>query len=92
MSDNVAYCDGSARLTRVGELYEFSDEELEEMGYTPMFDQDTFLRRGPTWREDCYPTPGAQIRIYNANNQNVTPPVYWTGWPFDDYQFNPPPE
>jgi len=92
MSDNVAYCDGSARLTRVGELYEFSDEELEEMGYTPDFDQHVFLRRGPTWREDCYPTPGAQIRIYNADNQNVTPGVYYSGWPFDDYQYNPPPE
>jgi type II secretory pathway pseudopilin PulG len=98
MSDNVAYCDGSARLTRVGELYEFSDEELDEMNYAdPMGGHDWgwFLRRGPTWREDCYPTPGALIRIYTNDGQCVTPPVsdyLLDYWPWHDYQYNPPPE
>jgi len=98
MSDNVAYCDGSARLTRVGELYEFSDEELDEMNYAdPMGGHNWrwFLLRGPTWRMDCYPTPGAQIRIYTNDGQCVTPPVsdyLLDYWPWRDYQYNPPPE
>ena len=98
MSDNVAYCDGSARLTRVGELYEFSDEELDEMNHAdPMggHNWSWFLLRGPTWRMDCYPTPGAQIRIYNHGGQCVTPDVSpWLldFWPWQDYQYNPPPE
>ena len=94
LSDNVAYCDGSARLTERGEIYEFSDEELEEMGYAPGWDPDTFLRRGPTWREDCYPTPGSHIRIYTGQGNCVTPPVsgdVLDYWPWHDYQFNPPP-
>ncbi|HUU97718.1 MAG TPA: type II secretion system protein [Phycisphaerae bacterium] len=98
MSDNVAYCDGSARLTRVGELYEFSDEELDEMNYADPgggHDWHWFLRRGPTWREDCYPTPGAQIRVYTGGGGCVTPDVSpWLldFWPWQDYQYNPPPE
>jgi prepilin-type N-terminal cleavage/methylation domain-containing protein len=98
MSDNVAYCDGSARLTRVGELYEFSDEELDEMNYADPaggHDWTWFLRRGPTWRLDTYPTPGAQIRMYTSSGMNVTPdvsPSLLEFWPWHDYQYNPPPE
>ena len=91
MSDNVAYCDGSARMTRVGVLETFTSAQLAKMGYTPSFSSRWFLRRGPTWRTDSFPTPGAQIRVFRENGQNITPTVRWTGWPFDDHQFNLPP-
>ncbi|MFH1746155.1 MAG: prepilin-type N-terminal cleavage/methylation domain-containing protein [Planctomycetota bacterium] len=92
LSDHVAYCDGSARMTEMGELYEFSDEELYEMGYTTAFPGRYFLRRGPTWQMDCYPTPGALIRVFAPNGQPMTPSFPYTGWPFDNYQYNLPPE
>ena len=91
MSDNVAYSDGSARMTRVGVLETFTSAQLAKMGYTPNFSSRWFLRRGPTWRTDSFPTPGAQIRVFRENGQNITPTVRWTGWPFDDHQFNLPP-
>ena len=91
MSDNVAYSDGSARMTRVGVLETFSAQQLAKMGYTPSFSWHWFLRRGPTWRTDAFPTPGAQIRVFRENGQNISPTVSWTGWPFDDHQFNLPP-
>jgi hypothetical protein len=99
MSDNVAYCDGSARLTEVGELYEFSDDELRDMNYRDPYgglDWSWFLRRGSTWRIDTYPTPGAQIRMYSSDGGNLSPdpPDGYLGdyWPYKDYQYNPPPE
>ncbi|MFH1747306.1 MAG: hypothetical protein ABIG44_09720 [Planctomycetota bacterium] len=92
LSDHVAYCDGSARMTELGELYVFSQEELAEMGYTTAFSQRFFLRRGPTWQMDCYHTPGSLIRIFAPNGTSVTPTPNYTGWPFDDYQYNLRPE
>jgi hypothetical protein len=96
MADNVAYCDGSARRTQVGELYEFTDEELDEMGVSPAFD-DSLLRRGPDWQMDCYPTPGAVIQVFNDNGSVVFDVASYLqmagfrGWPFDDFQINEAP-
>jgi hypothetical protein len=96
-ADQVAYCDGSARMTDVGELQEFTPEELEEMGVTDDFDYWVFLRRGPTWQIDCYPTPGALVGVYDASGQPEFDGVTWylehyySGWPFEGYTYNPPP-
>ena len=87
-SDNVVYCDGSARLTRSDPIYEFSNGELEEMGYTQHFEWNWFLRRGPGYQMDCYPTPGAQIGKYNRSNVSVTPQVSYGDWPFDNCRHN----
>ena len=91
MSDLVAYCDGSARLTRVDKLSEFETETLRKMNYTPNFTYSWFLRRGRTWQTDCYPSPGALIRVYAPSGQTLTPNPPYTGWPFDNYQANLPP-
>ena len=100
LHDNVAYCDGSARLTRVDPITQFTPEQLEQMGYTPNFQWYWFLRRGPTWTMDCYPSLGSIINVWSPDGTWVTPPLYYlgyTGWPFeallfDGYpQFNPPP-
>ena len=92
-ADNVAYCDGSARMTQAYPLSDFSQDELENMGFSSQFDDDSyyFLRRGPTWREDCHPTPGASIQVFHymtgqsllSNELDV-----YTGWPFDNYTEN----
>ena len=91
MSDNVAYCDGSARMTRVDKLSEFDDETLRQMNYTTNFTYEWFLRRGRTWQTDCYPSPGALIRVFAPSGQTLTPNPTYTGWPFDNYQANLPP-
>jgi hypothetical protein len=95
LSDNVAYCDGSARLTERGELHEFTQEELDQMGYSAPFPWQACLRWGPSWRMDCYPTPGAMMVVYKPNGEPAYPNwhtlVDYPGWPFENYQWNPPP-
>ncbi|MGD8454020.1 MAG: hypothetical protein PVJ57_19575 [Phycisphaerae bacterium] len=97
MADNVAYCDGSARQTQLGELYDFTDEELDEMGVTADFPSRYFLRRGPNWRMDVYPTPGAVIQVYQDNGWLAFDVVSslqaagYRGWPFADFQVNEAP-
>ncbi len=92
---NVAYCDGSARHTPVGELYQFGEEELEEMNFSPDYSDNwqVFLRRGTGWRQDVYPTPGAVTRIF-LNDLPLWDPeelAGLTGWPFDGFTLEEPP-
>jgi prepilin-type N-terminal cleavage/methylation domain-containing protein len=95
MSDNVSYCDGSARTTRVESLAEFLDKDLEAMGVTTDFEWFTFLRRGKTWQTDSYRAPGAVTVVYDYLTgkaaMDVSFPQY-TGWPFDGYTVNQPPK
>ena len=94
MSDNVTYCDGSGRMTRVDEHAEFDQQTLDQMNYTPNFPPYYFLRRGRTWQTDCYPAPGALMRCFSLYGQDQTPrpsELGYTGWPFDNYQMNQAP-
>lgn len=94
LADNVAYCDGSARMTQVGEIHQFTPAQLAAMGYTQSFPYQWFLARGPSWRMDCYPTPGALIKMWDPTGHCVTPDPGgggYTGWPFDNHQYNLPP-
>ena len=89
MSDNVSFCDGSARLVRVDKLAQFDSATLQGMNYTTSFEWNWFLRRGKTWQTDCYPSPGGKINKYDKSGQQVTPSsVGYRGWPFDNYQEN----
>jgi hypothetical protein len=102
-ADNVVYADGSARLTHVGELQEFTYEELIDMGLEGAYaDPDraveTFLRRGDSWRMDVYPSPGALRIVYYPVPGAPAPAFdkstieeFYPGWPFDDYFVNDPP-
>jgi type II secretory pathway pseudopilin PulG len=92
-SDNVAYCDGSARITVAGPRQDFSLEELQAMGFCPDYvaDYETFLRRGPGWQADCYPAPGAVIQVFSDSGVSLWDPVsieYASGWPFEHYTLN----
>ena len=93
MSDNVAFCDGSARMTKVGKLGVFDSATLAGMNFTSSFDWPYFLRRGKTWQTDSYPSPGAVINKYNKSGERVTPSLSasWSGWPFTNYQGNETP-
>ena len=94
MSDNVAFCDGAVRMTRVEKLSEFDSATLQGMNYTTNFEWNWFLRRGKTWQTDCYPSPGAAINKYDKSGGQVSPSIGnsgYRGWPFDNYRENTPP-
>jgi prepilin-type N-terminal cleavage/methylation domain-containing protein len=98
MQDNVAFVDGSARLTRGDTLIEWSDSTLQSMGYLdPLGTTDWlwFLRRGRSWRGDCYPTPGVRIPILNDDGTeayaNYVPTDVLWAWPWRGYTTLKPP-
>jgi prepilin-type N-terminal cleavage/methylation domain-containing protein len=92
MTSNVGFLDGSARPTRVQELYEWDPDVLRGMRYTLQAGPNSFLRRGNTWQMDCYPTPAAFMPKFNSSGN---PAISYgqafsgrTGWPFDGAQNN----
>ncbi len=99
MADDVVYCDGSARNTKVEKLDSWDPEDLENMGVTQDFEWHYFLRRGRTWQTDCYPSPGAAKATYVWNDGScsmLNPDAVqnfktYKGWPFDNYTLNNPP-
>ncbi len=78
LTDNVAYCDGSGRTTRVGKIISFLEEnkllqDMQVTGYpmgSPPASWPYWLRRGRTWQTDSYPSRGAVIQSYN-NGSNT---------------------
>lgn len=99
MADNVAFCDGSARHTRAIQLVAWPDQLLRDMQYTDpdgALDWRWFLRRGDTWKTDCYPTPGARIVVRTPAGAAVTPAIApptipqnaVSRWPFRAHQDN----
>jgi prepilin-type N-terminal cleavage/methylation domain-containing protein len=103
MSDNVVFCDGSARQTKVETLDEFDVDTLNKMNFSkdPQDQQNpwSFLRRGRTWQTDTYPAPAALIKTYDINDLkrclfDASQMQYLAskkGWPFDSYTVNRPP-
>jgi hypothetical protein len=91
LTSNVGMVDGSARPVRVEELTDFDANSLRLMKITTSYPQDYFLRRGPDWQMDCYPTPAAWMPKYNANGSEAwaeTLAFTPTGWPFSGHQSN----
>ncbi len=98
MADNVSYCDGSARNTRAIQLVAWPNQLLTDMQYTDPnggLDWTWFLRRGDTWKTDCYPTPGARIVVRTPAGAVVTPQIQTAipanainRWPFRAFQDN----
>jgi len=73
MEEDVAYVDGSARPTRAGELVEWTDQLMDDMGVGSCgIGRDGLLRRGRTWRTDTYPAPGARIHCYDPSGRDRT--------------------
>ena len=91
MIDNLVYCDGSARPTRaVG--HEAVEEEVarERMD---LGDNWGLISRGPGWRFDLWPTPGARIWAQDPADLTWNAPYSAHGdramrWPFAGAQDN----
>jgi len=100
MTENVAFADGSARATRVGQLSLFGSDTLAGMGFfnpaMSPFDVLPYLRRGTTWQTDAYPAPGSLARVYNGTadgtNLNILGlgpgSIMLSGWPGRGWQDN----
>ncbi len=92
MTENLLYCDGSARWTRAtGHETVAEGVAREEMGTGPNWD---LISRGPSWRFDLWPTAGARIWAYDPDDQLWNPPYSaqpderWKYWPFVGAQDN----
>ncbi|MBN2445822.1 MAG: type II secretion system protein [Phycisphaerae bacterium] len=92
MRDNLVFCDGSARPTRAaGHESVGEDAARDGMGVGSNWDM---ISRGPGWRFDLWPTPGARIWALDPDNLLWNPPYTaqpnerWKTWPFKGAQDN----
>ncbi len=89
MKDNLAYADGSARTTRAEGHETLSAETSARMDLGSNWH---YISRGPGWRFDLWPTPGARIWAADPTNALWNPP--YTAhpdpqhWPFAGAQDN----
>ncbi len=79
MTDNLLFGDGSARSTQAVQEAPAPAADYPDIDPSAI----SFLVRGPGWRLDCYPTPGAVVRGGND--------VSWLNldagkWPLRSYQ------
>ncbi|MFH1747615.1 MAG: type II secretion system protein [Planctomycetota bacterium] len=92
MQDNLVFCDGSARPTRA-EGHQTVDENVARNSMNVGNNWD-LISRGPKWRFDLWPTPGARIWAHDPNNMLWNPPYTaqpnerWKYWPFTGAQDN----
>ena len=84
MTDNLLFCDGSARPTRAVRRHKFDPATAVQMG---VYDAG-WLSRGDTWQLDDYPTPGARLwgspELWRARYGED----YDSKWPFAHRQEN----
>ncbi len=66
MRDNLLFCDGSARTAQASRRFEFDAAALDAMNVYSGggVNRHMFFVRGPGWRLDHYPVPGAVIFGY----------------------------
>ena len=90
MTDNVAFADGSARSTKIDENIDWDSETTQAMRLSNAVPVSWVLRRGTTWRTDCYPTPGAFIKVRDGSGGWVVSllPGAGSGWPLTGAQDN----
>lgn len=86
MIDNILFCDGGARPTRAtGHDTVGRDVGEGQMNIGNNWD---LISRGPAWRFDLWPTPGARIWAASRNDPMWNPPYTgqpderWRWWPF----------
>lgn len=92
MTDNLAFCDGSARPTRAAGHRTVDAAVMQERANVG--NSWDLVSRGPTWRFDLWPTPGARIWAADAADLMWNPPYTaqpdnrckW--WPFAGAQNN----
>ena len=92
MTENLVFCDGSARSTRAsGHRTIPEDVARARMAVGPNWD---LLSRGPGWRFDLWPTPGARIWAHRPDDMFWNPGYTeheeerWKYWPFVGAQDN----
>jgi hypothetical protein len=92
MQDNLAYCDASARVTNAAGRRTTGEQVGRELlGIGNNWD---LISRGPTWRFDLWPTPGAKIWAQDPASLLWNPPFTaqandrWRWWPFVGAQNN----
>ena len=93
---NILFVDGSARATTTRRNPPLDEDAADEMGLLPGCNP-SLIHRGPSWRLDTWPTPGARIWGYEAGWTRTFPAVLdpfplcrWKRdtWPFQSYQRN----
>ncbi len=87
-ADNLLYCDGSARLTSLG-------NDVHTLVRRPLGSDSIALdtppdcigstQAGPSWQKDCYPIPGAVI----WGDWTDTIQFYGNCWPWKNAYLNP---
>ncbi len=89
MQDNLAYCDGSARVTQAAGHEMVGADACAEMG---VGGNCVFVSRGPGWRFDLWPTGGARIWSLDPSDQAWNPGYEAhpdaDKWPFVNAQDN----
>lgn len=91
MVDNLVFCDGSAEPAKArGHEAVAEDVAREQMD---LGDNWGLISRGPGWRFDLWPTPGARIWAHDPTDQNWSAPYAAYGdraksWPFKGAQDN----
>jgi len=90
MMDNLVFCDGSARPTQAAGHRTVGKDAYEQMEVGSNFG---LISRGPGWRFDLWPTPGARIWSKDPQDQRWNPPYAaqrdgGTTWPFSGAQDN----
>jgi prepilin-type N-terminal cleavage/methylation domain-containing protein len=92
MVDNILFCDGAARATKATGHQTIGREIA--MGDMNIGNNWDLISRGPSWRFDLWPTPGARIWSANPYDPLWTPPYTgqpderWRWWPFVGAQDN----
>lgn len=71
MTENLLFCDGSARPTSAYGLMKIDEQTAQAMNIGP---NARFTARGPGWRFDTWPLPGARIWSENPTNPYWNPP------------------
>lgn len=92
MVDNLAFCDGSVRRSRAqGRM---AVEPGVDDAIAPIGNNWDLISRGPTWRFDMWPTPGARIwaedptsLLWNPD-YSAQPNQRYLWWPFVSAQNN----
>lgn len=91
MVDNLALCDGSARSARATG-HEAVEEPIARKQMS-LGENWGLISRGPGWRFDLWPTPGAKIFAADPTDLTWNPPYSGFGeraktWPFRNAQDN----
>ncbi len=90
MRDNIATTDGAVRPAGVVVPATLDFATARAMRLSTNMPWEYWIRRFDGWRLDCYPTPGAWIRVLDGAGNWImpAPPPLYSGWPYDGVEQN----